>query len=261
MTPARLRSAPHLSAHWPDIAARLRGSPQVAVFFDFDGTLVAFAARPTLVRLSNPMRQVLSRLARNSRLTLFVISGRRQADLARQLGIAEIQYLGLYGWEDGHPLHVTESAREALLRAHDWLSLRQSRYPGLWLEDKGVSLSVHVRDVHPGAHPRLRHDLRRLLRHLGPAVRLINNRHDAELVPRAVGDKGEAVRRVLARARLRRALPVYFGNDLSDESAFAAVSHGLAVIVGSVGPTRAHYAIPRRAGLLPTIRRLEAALP
>ena len=211
--------------------------------------------------MSIPMRRALRRLADHPRVTLFVISGRRRDDLTRHVRIPNISYLGLYGWEHTTPFEISMSARAALADAGGWLQSRKARYPGLWLEDKRVSLSVHMREVQPLARQEVRRDLRRLCQRLGPAVRLIDNLQDAEFVPRFVTGKGAAVRRLLAAPPLRNALPLYFGDDLSDESAFAAVCEGIAVMVGSSGPTRAHYAIPRRARLAAALQTLRSALP
>jgi trehalose 6-phosphate phosphatase len=255
------RSAPSLAGHWRDVAGRVRGSAHVAMFFDFDGTLVPFARRPDQVRMSIPMRRLLRRLAGHPRVTLFVISGRRRHDLTRHVRIPHISYLGLYGWEYTSPFHISTSARAALADAGTWLQSHEARYPGLWLEDKRVSLSVHLREVRPHVRQEVRRDLHRLCQRLGPAVRLIDNLQDAEFVPRSVAGKGAAVRRLLAEPPLRNALPVYFGDDLSDEPAFAAVCEGIAVMVGSTGPTHAHYAIPQRARLTAALRTLMDALP
>ena len=261
MKEATPRSAPSLLGHWQDVAERVRRSGHVAMFFDFDGTLVPFARRPAQVRMSPSIRRMLGRLARHSRVTLFVISGRRRADLTRHVRIPDICYLGLYGWESARPFRVSKPARAALADAQAWLQSREARYPGLWLEDKRVSLSVHLREMHPELRPEVRRDLHRLSQRLGPTLRLIDNLQDAEFVPRGVTGKGAAVRRVLAAPPLRDALPLYFGDDLSDEPAFAAVCEGIAVMVGSTGPTRAHYAIPQRARLTAALRNLVAALP
>jgi trehalose-phosphatase len=255
------RLVPSLLRHWRDVADCVNGSRHVAMFFDFDGTLVPFAPRPDQVRLSSAMRRMLGRLARHPRVTLFVISGRRRADLMRHLRIPNIGYLGLYGWENTYPFRISVSVRSALADARAWLRSREARYPGLWVENKRVSLSVHLRDVKPQVRQEVRHDLRLLCRRLQPEVRLIDNLQDAELVPRTVVGKGAAVRRLLAGPRLHDALPLYFGDDLSDEPAFAAVRNGIGVMVGSTGPTRARYAIPQRARLTAALRNLEAALP
>src|SRR6202163_5039655 len=93
--------APSLVADWARLAAQIQSSCRVAVFLDFDGTLVNIAPRPDQVRLAPATRRVLRRLARHPRVTLVVISGRRRAELLRYIGLPGIRYFGLYGWERG----------------------------------------------------------------------------------------------------------------------------------------------------------------
>jgi len=260
-SPAVRRVAPRLAHHWPAVTARVSRSHRVALFFDFDGTLVPFARRPELVEVPQQTLRVLSRLARQRHVRVFVISGRRRANLQRHLGVEGIRYLGLYGWEtDATPPPLPRSVRDALGEARVWLTERSKRHPGLWIEDKQVSLSVHMRDIPTRARPLVRRELGELSKRLRPAVHLFHNRLDSEFVPRFVGGKGATLTRLLARRDLSGAFPMYFGNDVSDEPAFAAVRDGVAVIVGSSGPTHAHYAIPQQRTLVDTLVRLEALL-
>ena len=90
---------PHLFAQWDRIARRIRENQRVVMFLDFDGTLVRIAALPDGVRLEDETREVLRKLAGHRDVTLAVISGRQRADLQRYIGIRNMKYLGLYGWE------------------------------------------------------------------------------------------------------------------------------------------------------------------
>jgi trehalose 6-phosphate phosphatase len=254
-------AAPRLAHHWPSVTARVAGSPRVAIFFDFDGTLVPFARRPEEVEVPPTTRRALHRLTSRRRARVFVISGRRRANLRRHLGIPGIGYLGLYGWESGaRAPALSRPVHEALGDARLWLADRLAHPRGLWIEDKQLSLSVHLRDVSPRARPAVRRHLDVLARQLQPSVHVIHNHLDSEFVPRSVGGKGATLTRLLARPDLRGALPMYFGNDLSDEPAFAAIRNGFGVIVGSSGPTYAHYAIPQQRRLVDALVRLEALL-
>jgi trehalose-phosphatase len=260
-SPARQRSAPRLAQHWPAVEARVARSRRVALFFDFDGTLAPFARRPDLVHVPPRIRRVLGRLARRRHVRVFVISGRRRANLQSHLAIRGIGYLGLYGWEaDSVAPRIPTAVGDALHEARRWLAERRARYPGLWIEDKHISLSVHLREIPVRVRPLVRRDLGVLSRRLRPAVRLFHNRLDSEFVPSAVAGKGATLTRLLAQPELVRAFPMYFGNDLSDEPAFAAIRGGLAVIVGSTGPTYAHYAIPQQGRLADTLVQLEALI-
>ena len=254
------RTTRPLSAHWPYVKARLRASRRVALFLDFDGTLAPLTPLPQQSRLPARARGVLRRLARHPRVTLVVISGRRRADLRRRVGLPGIRYLGLYGQEDSRPLRLSSSVRQALDRVGASLASGLSRQPGVWIEHKRVSLTVHLRGAPPGVARRIRRELRSQLRSFRSTLRLLENLRDVEIVPRAVAGKGAAVRRLLAQPGLRDALPVYFGDDLSDEPAFAATSSGVAVLVRSARPTRAHYTVGSTAQVASWLAQMEAAL-
>ena len=66
---------------WQQIAARLHAAGTVALFLDFDGTLARLRQRPEEVRLNHSTRQAIARLARNPRVRVWLISGRRLADV------------------------------------------------------------------------------------------------------------------------------------------------------------------------------------
>src|ERR1019366_3035174 len=237
------RMAPPLVADWDRIVAQIQLSRRVAVFLDFDGTLVNIARLPNQVYLAPSTRRVLRRMARHPRVTLAVISGRRRAELLRYIGLPGIRYFGLYGWERSNHSQLPGSALLALRSARAQLSIHLSSIPGLWMEDKHFSLSVHFLGVSPPAQRRARHKLRSLLLPFRETLRVIENLRDAEIVPSCILGKGIAVQQFLAKPGRCRVLPFYFGDDLSDEPAFEAVGKGISIRVGAARPTRARYSI------------------
>lgn len=255
----RRRPVP-LAAHWARVAARLRTSRRVMLFLDFDGTLAPTVPRPEMARLPVGTRQVLRRLARHPRIVVIVISGRRRADVRRRVGVVGIQYLGLYGGEDGRPFRVSRRVRQALDHVGAQLLQGFSRSPGVWVEDKRVSLTVHLREASTDVARHIRQQLRRRLRAFRSTLCLLENLRDVEVVPCSVGDKGQAVRRLLAGSKRRKALAVYFGDDLSDESAFEAVGRGVAVLVESAQSTHAHYTVAGTEHVVTWLVQIEAAL-
>jgi len=258
---AMLHIAPRLARHWSAVTSGVTASPRVALFFDFDGTLAPFARLPEQVKVPPQTRRILRRLARQRHVRVFVISGRRRANIERHLRVAGVSYLGLYGWETGaKPPALPRPVRRALAQARAWLADRSKQHAGVWVEDKHLSLSVHLRDTPVSARPGIRRALGALSKRLGPDVHVFHNRLDSEFVPRLVAGKGAALTRILARPELRGAFTLYFGNDVSDEPAFSAVRDGLGVIVGSSGPTHAHYAVPQQRTLVDALERLEALL-
>lgn len=118
-----------------------------------------------------------------------------------------------------------------------------ARHPGLLLEDKGLALAVHYRQV-----PTLAGYLHRLLQRLaalaGEPLQLQKGKRVVEVKPLGF-DKGTAIEEYLAEPPFQGRRPVFIGDDVTDEHGFAVVNRlrGLSVKVGA-GPTQARYRLP-----------------
>jgi trehalose 6-phosphate phosphatase len=254
------RGIPHLLTQWESVAPRIRAGACIAVFLDFDGTLVDIAPRPDQVRLKPRARSILQRLARHPRVTVVMVSGRRRAELLHYIGVQGIRYFGLYGWERSAKSALPPAVRKALSRARIQLARHLRAYPSIWIENKRSTFSVHLLDAPPDLQPRVRRELRALLKPFLRTLRIVENLRDVEVLPRSMPGKGIAVRQFLAQPAFRRCFPIYFGDDLSDESGFAAVRRGLSVLVGQRSSTRARYSVHAPAEVATALAKLEAAL-
>lgn len=254
------RTLPDLFEQWDRVAKRIRASRRVVLFLDFDGTLVEIQPLPGGVRLPREARRALEMLARHRRVTLAVISGRRRAELQRHIGIPDMDYLGLYGWERNGNAKFSLPAEAALARARRNLLVELATYPGVWIEPKRNSFSIHLLGTRAEIQNRVRRRVRELLEPFEKTLHVFENLRDIEVLPISIGDKGAAVRKFLGKARLRGALPIYFGDDWSDEPAFAAVRRGISILVGKRRPTRAQFYLRGPAEVAIALSRLEALL-
>ncbi len=259
MTARTPASANFLSA-WPSLESRIRAHSSVAVFLDFDGTLVDIAPRPELVKLRPQLREILRRLSRHPRVTLVVVSGRRRAELLQHIGIPGMRYFGLYGWERSASSALPAKTRKALHRARAQMHLQLRIYPEIWIEKKNSTFSIHLLDAPGELQPRVRRKIRSLLKPFRKTLRIVENLRDVEVLPRSMRGKGAAVREFLAQSAFRRAFPIYFGDDLSDESGFVAVRRGASVRVGAPRSTRACYSLKNPREVMSALRKLDAAL-
>ncbi|MFT4197418.1 MAG: trehalose-phosphatase, partial [Pseudoxanthomonas sp.] len=114
--------------------------------------------------------------------------------------------------------------------------------PGARVERKRAGIALHWRAA-PQAGPALQALARQFLARL-PGYRLQPGDHVAELVP-AGADKGHAVRRLLAAPPFAGRVPVFVGDDLTDEYGFAAVNAlgGWSVLVGARANSHAIYGL------------------
>jgi len=251
---------PHLFLNWPRIAAKLKSHRSAAVFLDFDGTLVNIERRPHQVRLLPETRSILKKMSRNERVRVVIISGRRREEIQHFIGLEHVVYLGLYGWERGGAVHLSLEEQIDLVRARVALAEKLVDIPGVWIEPKLLSLSVHVREAKPADRRKIQRTVRRVLRTFQSTLRLQENIRDFEVMPRSACNKGDAVRKCLAAGSKQSTIPVFFGDDYSDESAFVAASRGVPVLVGEPRPTRAKFRLRGPAEVTEALYRLEEAL-
>ncbi|MDQ2935814.1 MAG: trehalose-phosphatase [Chloroflexota bacterium] len=189
---------------------------------DLDGTLAPIVTDPTAVALADGARDVLAGLA--GRLAVVgVITGRAAADARRIAGIPELLVIGNHGLESLDPgsaqprLAVELAPTEALLRSA-LAALPQE--PGVAVDEKGLSATVHYRNAPRPALARRR--ILAALAHLPNGLELREGRLSVELRPAGAGDKGTALRQVVARYRLR-GLAVA-GDDMTDLDMFRAAA-------------------------------------
>jgi trehalose-phosphatase len=248
----------HLFDAWSHLTKGIRESRRLVILLDFDGTLVEIAPLPGQVRLADETRRVLRRLSAKPRVTLAVISGRRRAELKHHLGIGKIRYLGLYGWETNGNARLPAAARESLAGALARVQADLPAYPGAWIEPKGNTFSVHLLGASAPVQKRVRRLVRERVRPMRGTLRVIENLRDIEVAPQVIGDKGIAAREFLDRGFRQGTMPMYFGDDLSDEPAFKAVRKGITILVGRRRPTQARFFVRGPQEVTLALKKLDA---
>ncbi len=245
---------------WREISSRVRAAKNIALFLDFDGTLVGFRSRPHLVKLSARARRALGELATHRAIRVMVVSGRRRESLLQFVKVPGVFLHGLYGSENEDDLTLPKAATGKMSQARAALASLPHHAPGIFIEEKGISLAVHFRDASPQSERRARARLRKLLAGCRPHLTIIRAGNVWELVPSSVRGKGHAVR-VLLQELGAAFLPIYIGDDLTDEPAFRALRKGITILVGSRRPTSAHFSLRNPAQVSTFLERLERLLP
>jgi trehalose-phosphatase len=245
----------HLFEDWTKVASRMRRAPVIALFLDFDGTLARLQPRPEQVSLDGPVRHALATLARNPRFRVWIISGRRRADICSLVRVRGIRYLGLHGWEGrpGSPLAGETHRWLACLAA--WFEALLAPVPGVWVEDKEHALAIHYRNAADDDARVAKAVLERVLAPFAQQFHIESGKRVWEILPWELEDKGAAVRRELGFFA-GRALPIYVGDDQVDESAFAVLSAGVTVRVGYTVSSKAQYRLAGVAQVRAFLHRL-----
>ncbi len=237
----------------------------LCIFLDYDGTLVPIRQKPGLAALHPARRRLLERLSGTA--FVCVVSGRSLANLKERVGIPGLSYVGNHGLEIRHGgrtwVHPKARTIEPKLEeAAERIEAGLAVFPGAFVERKGVTASVHHRNMAPRLLPRLKAAVRRAIAPAGSRILLAEGKKVLELLPNVAWHKGRAVRKVLQLLKPGPgAALVYIGDDRTDEDAFAMLGRkAVTVRVGSRGPTRAEFRLPDVASVWRLLGRL-AAVP
>jgi len=214
-----------------------------ALFLDVDGTLVEIAEHPLAVRVEPALIEVLARLQRLLRGAVALVSGRCVLDLDRLFAPLHLTIAGQHGAEIRHASGEMTLERPALAAgkfARVALAALAAQHPGLYFEDKGAALAVHFRRA-PQLGPIVRRTLDGVARRSDGEFLLQDGKMVWELVPHGK-NKGGAIAELMNEAPFAGRIPVFIGDDLTDERGFAFVQDlkGHAIKVGGARTAARH---------------------
>lgn len=250
----------HLFDCWDEITRRVNKAERVRLYLDFDGTLVTFRPKPEQVKLREKTKMALKKLVRHKDLTVAILSGRRRNVLIRHIDVPGIQYLGLYGSENGNKVSISAETNADLSKVRRSLAGLPAEIPGISLENKGISLAVHFRGATPNETQRAHLLVRRATKRFHSGLHIVRSDTVWDVVPTAVHGKGVALRKSLKGAE-KPFLGIYVGDDGNDEPAFKALHGGITVRVGTVPHTNARYWLRDPTEVWMFLKRLEVELP
>lgn len=236
----------HLFKRWKKIEALIRQKEAALLLIDYDGTLVPIAARPELAKVSVKTKKLLTRLRDNPFFTLSIISGRSLKEIRRLVGIRGVIYAGNHGLELKGPKlkFVNKKAllyRRHLRRIHKALQGELAAIKGVFIEDKGLSLSIHFRLANKKDIKKLNGILDRQLKPwvIKKKLKVTFGKMVYELRPYVNWDKGRMVRWLLGQTKTfkSKTLAICIGDDYTDEDMFRAIgTKGITICVGRQNP-------------------------
>lgn len=214
----------HWQQHTATTLAPLTTAIRLGVITDMDGTISPIVEHPHLAQVTPRNLELLKNL--QSYVTLVaVISGRGASDIQQRIGLDDIVYIGNHGlerWEDG-AVHIAPDVlpfRSALENIQAQIPLQ----PGMFIEDKGATLSIHYRQTaNPSAvvdeyTPRIK----ALAEEFG--LRFFPGRMIFEIRPPLEVHKGTALAYLVDHYDLDTVL--FLGDDVTDTDAMR-VAHDL----------------------------------
>ncbi|MBZ5633957.1 MAG: trehalose-phosphatase [Acidobacteriia bacterium] len=220
------------------ILKRLARKP-ILCAFDFDGTLSPIVERPDRARMRVQTRKLLRRLT--AVYPCVIVSGRARADVLGKLGGVKVaRVIGNHGAETESTARKRRNRRVAQWNAA--LKLGLDNFPGVWVEDKGLSLAVHYRQSPQKAEARRR--IFALARTLEQA-RVFGGKQVVNVVMDKAPHKGEAL--AAERNRLGCSGVLYVGDDENDEDAFSLDGNIVPVRIGRKRRSHARYYLRTQA--------------
>ncbi|MEO1092752.1 MAG: trehalose-phosphatase [Pseudomonadota bacterium] len=262
-----VEQVPHALRQFDDLTAVLAGR-RPAIFLDYDGTLTPIVQRPEMAILSDRGRAVVAAVAEV--LPTAVVSGRDRPDVEKLVGLEQLTYVGSHGFDivvpggkridnpiGGDFAPLLDTVERRLHEGLDPIS-------GSQIERKKFSIAAHYRNVADSDYPRFREELDRIEAEFDNIKEKLGKKV-FELQPKLDWDKGKAVLWLLDALELDGPdlLPMFFGDDVTDEDAFGALQgRGASVIVsdtdddGSGRVTAATFRVHDTEELLTLLEKL-----
>ena len=216
-----------------------------AVFLDYDGTLTPIVEDYTQAVLSEEMRGAVAALGRVC--TVAIVSGRDLAAVRDFVALDSLFYAGSHGFEIGGPAGWHDSVEKgaealpALAQAERALREELGPVPGHAIERKRFSIAIHYRRATAADAERIEQVVDRVAAR-NPQLRKGRGKKVFRLQPEVNWDKGHAVSWLLERLGLDRpeVVPLYVGDDVTDEDAMRALSdRGIGIVVRGEDDARA----------------------
>ena len=210
------------NSHWtqhPDKLLSLISAPGLGIISDFDGTLSPFVAQPQDAAITPANAHLLDTLAETGAL-IALVSGRSAQDLQQRFPRPWAVYYGNHGmelWHDG-TVQVAPQVQpwieplQALIAAFGSIAI-----PGVFVENKGATASVHYRMAQDidAARQRIYERLLPLCERYG--FQLSEGQMIWEIKPPVELTKGTAAEAIVTDFHLDNVL--FLGDDWTDVSA------------------------------------------
>jgi trehalose 6-phosphate phosphatase len=220
--------------------------PDFAFFLDIDGTLLEIAATPKAVHMAKDDCKLVAALYDKAGGALALVSGRSLAMIDELFSPMRLPAAGQHGVERRDArgrVHKPSLSDDLLARAAEPIRAFAQQHAGLVFEHKGYSMALHYR-LAPQLASAAHAVVREAAREIGDGVEVQGGKMVAELKP-AGHDKGRAIEAFMKERPFARRVPVFLGDDLTDEHGFRVVDRlgGHSIKVGA-GPTVARWRLP-----------------
>ena len=235
--------------HSTEIIKEIEQAGGFILMLDFDGTLAPIASEPKKAKISAPASAILEAL--KFLVPIAVISGRQLDDVIQKVGVANIAYAGNHGFEwkidsTRNAKKVPQQEINALARVAKNLQILENKFNGLHVEYKNYTIAVHFRSVKKKLLDALRIACNQVLNPFIQKGLLISSegRRVLDITPNMNWNKGSCARMLykhLSSGYKIKLVPIFIGDDATDESIFVELREGITIRVGWNSNSAATY--------------------
>lgn len=218
-----------------EIEERIRTTDKIVLFLDYDGTLVSFNNNAMGAMPSDKLINLLGKIIENSKVKTFIITGRNRERMKKLMWIKDLDYICCHGYEMGFPefsIEIDEKDKEIIKRIFSELEEEFSDKISDMNMKGDIGINFNYRP-YKGNHEEVRRRFIEIVKKHDPheRFRIMQLSEAFNLIPK-VWDKGKAADYVLTKHAPEGSLPVYFGDDTTDEDAFRILKNkGITVYV------------------------------
>jgi alpha,alpha-trehalase len=221
------------------------------LFLDYDGTLSPIVKHPEDAQLSKEMKEVLEQCA--EKFTVAIVSGRDMDDVKSKVAIENLIYAGSHGFRISGPngLYMEHEKSEEILQQLDQIEKELNKslnnIVGLQIDRKRYAVGIHYRNSEESELPKIMKIVDDLLKRF-PEFKKGGGKKIVEIKPIVDWHKGKAINWIMKNLRFSGnpdMVPIYLGDDVTDEDAFRTLSDkGIGILVGFHDqPTAAKYSL------------------
>ncbi|MBS0010491.1 MAG: trehalose-phosphatase [Bacteroidales bacterium] len=248
--------SPHFSQSIPGVFEQSESftdaleNKEPVFFFDYDGTLTPIINDPKKASISEKKKKLLEKLSDSN--TVAVVSGRDIRDIKSFIGLDSLIYAGSHGFRISGPdgIHMIHGKAVELLpvldRMEDELvNTLEKEIPGVSIERKHFAIAIHYRNAPPGSFSDINDHADRMIAG-NDDFKKGRGKKILEIKPSLDWHKGKAVEWIMNSLDFSfpdKYVPVYIGDDLTDEDAFRTLADdGIGILVGRHSQlSAAHY--------------------
>jgi len=230
----------YLLNHISRVSNAINKAENVALFLDYDGTLVFFEDRPQDVVTSNEVKAVIKHILQNEKFYVFIVTGRTLDEIKKLLDIGGLSYAALHGLDivlqngKNYNLQERKDFRSILNQIKKYSEDEFKNEKGVYLEDKELTLAFHYRMVEKEKSQEMIDKFLNLVNKVGNpnSIDVLHGSKVVEIRPKG-WNKGKAVELILKKvSKNKNFLPIYIGDDTTDEDAFNSIgSKGITIFV------------------------------